>query len=61
MTFIEEKITSEEDIALFNSFNFKYPVKNTPINPNVWTIDRQRNAFLLCVGGGHLKYRTFMR
>jgi len=62
MTFIREEITSEEDKAIFNSFNFKYPLKNTPINPNVWTIDRQRNVFLAGLGGGALKaiYRCFM-
>jgi len=59
MAFIEEKITSEEDLAIFNSFNFINPVYDEPAKPNYWIIDRERNAFLLCVGGA-LKYLNFM-
>jgi len=61
MAFIREKITTEEDLAFFNSFNFIDPVYDRPTKPNYWIIDRERNAFLVCVGGGALKYPVIMR
>ena len=75
ITVKREKITEEKDIALFDSYEFINPANNTPIrcyvtnpatnkieylNIKVWSIDRERNAFLKELGGGLLKYQTFM-
>jgi len=59
MAFVDEDITSEEDIALFNSFNFKYPVNKTPFRPTSWVNDRERNAFLVWMGGGAFEIPHF--
>ena len=51
MAFVNEKITAEEDKALFNSFNFKNGVTDQPLKPWKWTIDRERSIFLVGLGG----------
>ncbi len=51
MAFVREKITTEEDKALFNSFNFIEPMYKIPTTPRKWIIDRERNAFLTSIGG----------
>ncbi len=52
MAFVREKITTEEDKKIFNSFEFKNPLYNELINPGYWRIDRGRNAFMIGLGGG---------
>ena len=51
MAFVNEEITEEMDIELLNSFNFKNPVTNKPLRLWKWTIDRERDAFLVGLGG----------
>ncbi len=52
MAFVREKITTEEDKALFNSYHFIDPLDNEPVKLGYWRIDRERNAFLVAIGGG---------
>ncbi len=52
MAFVSEEITTEEDKKIFNSFEFKNPLYNELIKPGYWDIDRERNAFLVGLGGG---------
>ncbi len=52
MAFIEEKILEEEDKKVVDSFNFIDPLRNEPSNPRYWIVDRERNAFLVAIGGG---------
>jgi hypothetical protein len=51
MAFVNEEI-SEKDKEYFNSFNLKSPfTRNEPIEPWKWIIDRERDAFLVALGG----------
>lgn len=50
MAFIKEKI-SESDRVIFNSYNLKNPITRETLNSRRWTIDRERNAFLVALGG----------
>ncbi|PYG83911.1 hypothetical protein LY28_03759 [Ruminiclostridium sufflavum DSM 19573] len=51
MAFIYEKI-SETDRQRLNSFNLVSPLtKNKPIAPSKWIIDRERDVFLVSLGG----------
>jgi len=51
MAFVNEDITEEKDIELFNLFNFKNPVSDEKLRPRKWTIDREREAFVVGLGG----------
>ncbi len=50
MAFVNEKIP-EADKERFNSFSFKNPVTHEPNKANKWTIDRERDIFLVALGG----------
>ncbi|AEV67600.1 hypothetical protein [Acetivibrio clariflavus] len=50
MAFINEKI-SEADKEIFNSYGFKSVFTNDPIEPWEWTIDRERDIFLVALEG----------
>lgn len=50
MSFINEKIP-ESDRELYDSFNLSSPFTNKPVESRKWTIDRERNAFLIALGG----------
>lgn len=50
MAFINEKI-SAADREWFNSFQLKDPFTRKPLESRSWTIDRERDAFLVGLGG----------
>jgi len=50
MAFVNEKI-SDADRMTFNSFNLKNPITKETLNSRRWVIDRERNAFLVGLGG----------
>ncbi|MBU3104522.1 hypothetical protein [Clostridium gasigenes] len=50
MSFVNERIL-EADKEKFNYFNFKNSVTDEHLEPWKWTIDRERNIFLVGLGG----------
>ncbi|CAH1204392.1 hypothetical protein PAECIP111893_02241 [Paenibacillus plantiphilus] len=50
MAFVYEKI-SEADRELYQSFNLRSPFNGRPLETRKWTIDRERNAYLISLGG----------
>ncbi|MEK3793113.1 hypothetical protein MKX42_15395 [Paenibacillus sp. FSL R7-0204] len=50
MAFINEKITAA-DREWFNSFQLKDPFTRKSLESRSWTIDRERDAFLVGLGG----------
>lgn len=50
MAFVYEKIP-ETDREWFSSFNLKNPITKETLNSRRWTIDRERNSFLVGLGG----------
>lgn len=50
MAFIKKK-TSEADREFIDSFHFINPVTNEKRHPRYWTIDQERNIFLIGLGG----------
>lgn len=50
MAFVNEKIPSS-DREWFNSFQLKDPFTRKLLESRSWTIDRERNAFLVGLGG----------
>lgn len=50
MAFVNEKIL-EADMDMFNSFNLKSPFTRKPIEPWMWTIDRERDIVLVEMEG----------
>ena len=62
MAFIYEEITREDDVKYFDSFGFSNPVTNVPImavnngRKKKWLIDRERNVFIIALGGQGLKH-----
>lgn len=50
MAFVNE-IISEADQEKLKAFTFKNPVTNIAITPKKWTINRERDAFLIGLGG----------
>ena len=51
MAFVNELITEVKDKVLFDSFNFKNPLSDKPLRYWKWTIDRERDAFVVGLGG----------
>ena len=51
MAFVNEKITREEDINLFNSFHLKTPITNEVLIARKWTVDRERERYFILCGG----------
>ena len=51
MAFVNEKITREENINLFNSFHLKDPITKVIANPEYWTVDRERGLYFVLYGG----------
>lgn len=50
MAFVNEKIL-EIDRELFNSFNLKSPFTRKPLEPFMWTADKEREIYLIGLGG----------
>ncbi|WP_150269086.1 hypothetical protein [Paenibacillus tepidiphilus] len=50
MAFISERI-AEADREQLHSLQLKDPFTNQPLQPRRWTIDRERNAILVGLGG----------
>lgn len=50
MAFVNERI-SENDREYFNSFSLKSPFTDQPLYAREWTIDRERDVFLVGLGG----------
>lgn len=50
MAFVNEKIVGA-DREILNSFNLKSPFTNKPLESREWTIDRERDVFLVGLGG----------
>jgi hypothetical protein len=50
MAFVNEVI-SEADKSKYGAFNFKSPFTGDPVSPRKWAIDRERDAFLVSLGG----------
>jgi len=55
MAFENEKI-SEVDRELFNSFNLKSPFTGEALQSRRWVIDREREAYLIALGGQGMYY-----
>lgn len=51
MAFSNEFIKSVQDIERYNSFNFVCPLDKKRKEPWKWTIDRERDVFLVDLGG----------
>jgi len=54
MAFVNETI-SEKDKARYDSFGFKSPFTDEPVPAWKWTIDRERDIFLVPLGGRGLE------
>ncbi|CAH1204388.1 hypothetical protein PAECIP111893_02240 [Paenibacillus plantiphilus] len=50
MAFVFEKIT-EAGREIFNSFDLKCPINGRPLEETMWARDRERDAFLIALGG----------
>lgn len=50
MAFVNETI-SEADKPKYEAYGFKSPFRNEVLPPWRWAIDRERDAFLVCLGG----------
>jgi len=51
MAFIREEITGPEDLAFFHSLHLIRTATDEPLEPFMWTVDRQRNLYLISTGG----------
>ena len=51
MAFVNEEISSEEDKERFNSFGFISKYTRKLIEPDMWTIDHERDIFLCSLDG----------
>ena len=56
MPFVNEEIITEEDKAYFDSFGIKDPFTGELRKSKEWTIDRERNMFLINVAGQGTEY-----
>ena len=56
MAFVNEEIITEEDKAYFNSFGIKDPFTGKLHKSKEWTIDRERNMFLVDIAGQGTEY-----
>jgi hypothetical protein len=50
MPFVNETI-AEADKAKYEAYGFKSPFRNEFVAPKKWVIDRERDVFLICLGG----------
>lgn len=50
MAFVNE-IISEADQEMLKSYKFANPVTGEPVVPKRWTVDRERDIFLIGLGG----------
>ena len=65
MAFVYEEITREEDVKYFDALEFENPIDKSPIRAVMsekygfkkeWLIDRERNVFIIALGGQGLKH-----
>jgi hypothetical protein len=54
MTFVTEAI-QEADKPWFESFKLKSPFTDIPTSPSKWTVDHERQMFLVSLGGEGMK------
>ncbi len=58
MAFVNEELT-KQDKAFIASFKFTRPIgqiHDFAEIPSSWTVDRERNMFLICLGGQGYRY-----